>query len=52
VETHFGFEILITRTEIGGYCSHCQVLREREIDSLREQGGVDSPGTPRTKKRG
>jgi Fur family ferric uptake transcriptional regulator len=52
VETHFGFEILITRTEIGGYCSHCQVLREREIDSLREQGGVEPPGTPRTKKRG
>ena len=31
VESHFGFQILISRTEIGGYCSHCQVLRQQEI---------------------
>ena len=36
VEAHFGFEILITRTEIGGYCSHCQALRSREFDDARE----------------
>ena len=31
VETHFGFQILIARTEIGGYCSHCQVLRAQQV---------------------
>src|SRR6266550_4418525 len=27
VQSQFGFEIAFARTEIGGYCSHCQVLR-------------------------
>jgi Fur family ferric uptake transcriptional regulator len=31
VESHFGFEILIARTEIGGYCPHCQSLRTQEM---------------------
>ena len=35
VESHFGFQILIARTEIGGYCSHCQVLREQEIREVK-----------------
>lgn len=26
-----GFQILLTRTEIGGYCAHCQVLRAEEV---------------------
>jgi Fur family ferric uptake transcriptional regulator len=30
VESQFGFEIAAMRTEIGGYCSHCKVLRARE----------------------
>lgn len=44
VESHFGFQILVARTEIGGYCSHCQVLRSQEVaeakalaDSLVEE---------------
>ena len=32
IETHFGFQILVARTEVGGYCSHCQVLRAREME--------------------
>src|SRR5579864_2941002 len=36
IETHFGFEILLTRTEVGGYCAHCQTLRAREIEELRQ----------------
>ncbi|MCC7157388.1 MAG: transcriptional repressor [Bryobacterales bacterium] len=32
VEETFGFQILIARTEVGGYCAHCQVLRERELE--------------------
>jgi Fur family ferric uptake transcriptional regulator len=51
VETHFGFEILLTRTEIGGYCSHCQVLREREIDALREGDNPHVPEPPAAKAR-
>lgn len=35
VEAHFGFQILIARTEIGGYCSHCQVLRAREFEEAK-----------------
>ena len=31
VEAHFGFQILVARTEIGGYCSHCQALRAKEV---------------------
>jgi Fur family ferric uptake transcriptional regulator len=27
VASQFGFEIVFARTEIGGYCEHCQVLR-------------------------
>lgn len=33
VESHFGFQVLIQRTEVGGYCSHCQRLR---LDELTE----------------
>lgn len=40
VESHFGFQILIARTEIGGYCSHCQVLRAKEV---HEAASGDSP---------
>jgi Fur family ferric uptake transcriptional regulator len=31
IESHFGFKIVLARTEVGGYCSHCQVLRAKEI---------------------
>jgi Fur family ferric uptake transcriptional regulator len=31
VESHFGFQILLARTEIGGYCPHCQSLRAQEV---------------------
>jgi Fur family transcriptional regulator, ferric uptake regulator len=30
VEEHLGFEVQMTRTEIGGYCSHCKTLRAQE----------------------
>jgi Fur family transcriptional regulator, ferric uptake regulator len=30
VQSQFGFEIVFARTEIGGYCSHCRVLRAQE----------------------
>jgi Fur family transcriptional regulator, ferric uptake regulator len=32
IEAHFGFKIVLARTEVGGYCSHCQALRAKEMD--------------------
>src|SRR6202158_797520 len=32
IESHFGFQILLARTEVGGYCSHCRSLRAREME--------------------
>jgi Fur family ferric uptake transcriptional regulator len=31
IESHFGFQIVLARTEVGGYCAHCQVLRAKEM---------------------
>jgi Fur family ferric uptake transcriptional regulator len=45
VESHFGFQILLARTEIGGYCSHCQALRAQEV-------AVASATAPRGKGAG
>src|SRR6266478_7143204 len=53
IEAHFGFQIVLARTEVGGYCSHCQVLRAREIEDAREQApAAASPAvfTHRTSK--
>jgi Fur family ferric uptake transcriptional regulator len=36
IETHFGFQIVLARTEVGGYCSHCQMLRAREMKEAAE----------------
>jgi Fur family ferric uptake transcriptional regulator len=46
IERRFGFEILVARTEIGGYCAHCQTLREREM-----RQAARSAAAPRAKKR-
>jgi Fur family ferric uptake transcriptional regulator len=32
IESHFGFQIVLARTEVGGYCSHCQAMRAREME--------------------
>jgi Fur family ferric uptake transcriptional regulator len=39
IESHFGFQIVLARTEVGGYCSHCQVLRAREMAEAAEAAG-------------
>jgi Fur family ferric uptake transcriptional regulator len=36
VQSQFGFEIAFARTEIGGYCSHCQVLRSKDDTRAKE----------------
>ena len=45
IEEHFGFQILLARTEIGGYCSHCQALRAREL-TLVADGAVQLKAKP------
>ncbi len=37
IEAHFGFQVVLARTEVGGYCSHCQALRRQEIDDVRQR---------------
>jgi Fe2+ or Zn2+ uptake regulation protein len=55
IETHFGFQILLARTEVGGYCAHCQTLREREIEEVRieaaEQAKPAKPVKPARRPR-
>ena len=52
IENHFGFHILLARTEVGGYCAHCQTLRAREMQKAAQQSLVatDSPG-PRVRSQ-
>src|SRR5690242_21877262 len=40
IESHFGFQILLARTEVGGYCSHCQMLRRSEERRVGKEGSV------------
>jgi Fur family ferric uptake transcriptional regulator len=57
VEGTLGFQIVIARTEIGGYCAHCQVLRSQEIEEARRGGTAQgshssaSTGAKRASKR-
>src|ERR1700719_2343641 len=44
IESHFGFHILLARTEVGGYCSHCQSLRAREMKQAVEQAAIEPNG--------
>ena len=37
VEKNLGYEVIVARTEIGGYCSHCQLLRARELEEARTE---------------
>ena len=52
VETSFGFQILLARTEIGGYCANCRVIRAQEISEVADTAAVvDAPGKSRTGTR-
>ncbi len=46
VESHFGFQVVLARTEIGGYCAHCQVLRSQEARDAAEQAVTIPPRKP------
>lgn len=34
IESDFGFQILVARTEVGGYCADCQSSRLSETDAI------------------
>jgi len=36
IQSHFGFQIVVARTEVGGYCANCQLVAKREAAQLRE----------------
>jgi len=40
IEADFGFEIALARTEVGGYCPHCQAVRARQIEMAASAGGA------------
>ena len=52
IESHFGFQVLLARTEVGGYCSHCQTLRGTLRDSEKPKPQTAKPQTvkPQTGK--
>jgi Fur family ferric uptake transcriptional regulator len=39
IESHFGFQIVLARTEVGGYCPHCQILRAQEFERAAAVSG-------------
>jgi len=47
IETHFGFDIVLARTEVGGYCAHCQVLRAKEMAVAASKNAQVEPVRPR-----
>ena len=49
IESHLGFQILVARTEVGGYCSHCQRLRAQEME--RAAAAPVAPPSPAVKSR-
>ena len=51
IEDHFGFQVVIARTEVGGYCSHCQALRTQEVASLASGPSAAEPPKPAKGKR-
>jgi Fe2+ or Zn2+ uptake regulation protein len=50
IESHFGFQVLLARTEVGGYCAHCQTLRARELEERRLLP-IEPPGPPARRRR-
>jgi hypothetical protein len=46
---HFGFQIVLARTEVGGYCSHCQMLRAQEVE--RAAAAAPHPPAPEKARR-
>jgi len=50
IESHFGFQILLARTEVGGYCAHCQLQRAEEMQAA-ERAAPLAAGAPSNNRR-
>ena len=50
IESHFGFQVLLARTEVGGYCAHCQTLRAREVEEIRAAVEAEKPEPTRPRR--
>jgi Fur family ferric uptake transcriptional regulator len=50
VEAHFGFQVVLARTEVGGYCAHCQALRAQEMQDAATAAPAARP--PEHRHRG
>lgn len=48
VEADFGFEVVVQRTEVGGYCSHCQRLRLQELKEAESSAEEARPARQRS----
>src|SRR6266852_1240353 len=51
IESHFGFQVLLARTEVGGYCAHCQTLRAREVEEVRDIAAAAAAPVKRARTR-
>jgi Fur family transcriptional regulator, ferric uptake regulator len=51
IESHFAFQILLARTEVGGYCSHCQTLRAQEMARAAVHEQPADSGRARSQRR-
>src|SRR6202049_3618294 len=47
IHRHFGFEIVVARTEVGAYGAHCQVLRAKEMAAVASKNAQVEPVRPR-----
>ena len=45
IESHFGFQILLARTEVGGYCAHCQACARWRWRRASATGGTAAPAS-------
>ncbi len=45
IEALFAFQIVLARTEVGGYCSHCQAMRAREMREAAEDLSIPAKKT-------
>ncbi len=50
IESHFGFQIVLARTEVGGYCAHCQSLRASEMQAAAASTASAPPPKTRTRR--
>lgn len=51
ISSSFGFQILVARTEVGGYCAECQAARAREMQTAAEPALVQKPKSNALKRR-